>query len=462
MNVTELVGVVGLSQSALSQHLARLREDQLVATRREAQTIWYRLADPKAARLLGTLRDLYCPPEAAPRHRLFGGLAQDPRQRAGQRRRRATGVQQRPGRRGADDGAATARGTCRTARRRTAARRGRPCASAGSGTAARPSRSVIVDLGGARGRDRRRPVGIERRPSPSASARGSRGRPAAPARRRRGARRRAAACVADGELDGEAALLLGARRRAGRRPPWSGRSRRHGSPRRRRRRSRAPRCRSRTASRAAKICPQQPWFLKVMSVMAKRLAEPGQRLVPLAGVLAGRGGEAGRAVQHIERAGHARARPPSPPARRRPRRGRDAAACSCPRRGTPAASPPAKVAAVAMACAVRSASQPSSTRGGGRRAEGADRAGGVPVVGSGSAAPPRRCGRRPRSPRRWRAAAPSIVRAAATAPRPAPRRWSGSPGGSRRRGRCRRTRPCGWRCALSSAAWRSGTRWPST
>ena len=53
MNVTELVGVVGLSQSALSQHLARLREDQLVATRREAQTIWYRLADPKAARLLG-------------------------------------------------------------------------------------------------------------------------------------------------------------------------------------------------------------------------------------------------------------------------------------------------------------------------------------------------------------------------------------------------------------------------
>ncbi|WP_431272045.1 ArsR/SmtB family transcription factor [Dankookia sp. P2] len=62
MNVTEMVGVVGLSQSALSQHLARLREDQLVATRREAQTIWYRLADPKAARLLEVLRDLYCPP----------------------------------------------------------------------------------------------------------------------------------------------------------------------------------------------------------------------------------------------------------------------------------------------------------------------------------------------------------------------------------------------------------------
>lgn len=62
MNVTEMVGVIGLSQSALSQHLARLREDQLVATRREAQTIWYRLADPKAARLLEVLRDLYCAP----------------------------------------------------------------------------------------------------------------------------------------------------------------------------------------------------------------------------------------------------------------------------------------------------------------------------------------------------------------------------------------------------------------
>lgn len=52
----------GLSQSALSQHLARLREEGLVATRREGQTIFYRLADPKAARVLGTLAQLYCPP----------------------------------------------------------------------------------------------------------------------------------------------------------------------------------------------------------------------------------------------------------------------------------------------------------------------------------------------------------------------------------------------------------------
>ena len=53
----------GLSQSALSQHLARLREDGLVATRREAQTIYYRLADPKAARVLQVLAEIYCPPK---------------------------------------------------------------------------------------------------------------------------------------------------------------------------------------------------------------------------------------------------------------------------------------------------------------------------------------------------------------------------------------------------------------
>jgi len=64
MNVGALADAVGLSQSALSQHLARLREEGLVATRREAQTIHYRLADPKAARLLALLRDIYCPPEA--------------------------------------------------------------------------------------------------------------------------------------------------------------------------------------------------------------------------------------------------------------------------------------------------------------------------------------------------------------------------------------------------------------
>lgn len=53
----------GLSQSALSQHLARLREEGLVETRRDAQIIYYRLADPNVARVLDTLAQIYCPPK---------------------------------------------------------------------------------------------------------------------------------------------------------------------------------------------------------------------------------------------------------------------------------------------------------------------------------------------------------------------------------------------------------------
>ncbi len=56
-----LVERVGLSQSALSQHLARLRQERLVAFRREAQTLFYSVADPKAGQILELLRDLFCP-----------------------------------------------------------------------------------------------------------------------------------------------------------------------------------------------------------------------------------------------------------------------------------------------------------------------------------------------------------------------------------------------------------------
>jgi ArsR family transcriptional regulator len=51
---------VGLSQSALSQHLARMRDEGIVAFRRESQTIWYRIADPRIGTLLSTLYRLYC------------------------------------------------------------------------------------------------------------------------------------------------------------------------------------------------------------------------------------------------------------------------------------------------------------------------------------------------------------------------------------------------------------------
>ncbi len=60
--VAALEKVVDLSQSALSQHLAKLREGALVATRREAQSIYYSIADQKAARLLEVMAELYCPP----------------------------------------------------------------------------------------------------------------------------------------------------------------------------------------------------------------------------------------------------------------------------------------------------------------------------------------------------------------------------------------------------------------
>lgn len=61
MSVGHLTQRVGLSQSALSQHLAKLREEGLVATRKEAQTVFYRVCDPKAEQLLALLHDLFCP-----------------------------------------------------------------------------------------------------------------------------------------------------------------------------------------------------------------------------------------------------------------------------------------------------------------------------------------------------------------------------------------------------------------
>ncbi len=59
MSVTELGEHVSLTQSALSQHLSKLRAQKLVATRREGQSIYYRLANPTARKLVGALCELY-------------------------------------------------------------------------------------------------------------------------------------------------------------------------------------------------------------------------------------------------------------------------------------------------------------------------------------------------------------------------------------------------------------------
>lgn len=63
-SVGELNARVDLSQSALSQHLAVLRDEGLVTTRREAQTIYYALAEGPAQQILATLHRIYC--SAAP------------------------------------------------------------------------------------------------------------------------------------------------------------------------------------------------------------------------------------------------------------------------------------------------------------------------------------------------------------------------------------------------------------
>ncbi len=60
LSVTEMNDKLGLSQSALSQHLAVLRRQKLVKTRKEAQTVFYRIHSEEAVALIGLLHKLYC------------------------------------------------------------------------------------------------------------------------------------------------------------------------------------------------------------------------------------------------------------------------------------------------------------------------------------------------------------------------------------------------------------------
>lgn len=65
-SVGQLAALVDLAPSALSQHLARMRDLRLVETRREGQTIFYRLASAEVTAILETLYRLYCAPDAPP------------------------------------------------------------------------------------------------------------------------------------------------------------------------------------------------------------------------------------------------------------------------------------------------------------------------------------------------------------------------------------------------------------
>ena len=59
-SVGQLERLVGLSQSGMSQHLALLRRKGIVATRREAQSIYYSLASKEAAAVMATLYEVFC------------------------------------------------------------------------------------------------------------------------------------------------------------------------------------------------------------------------------------------------------------------------------------------------------------------------------------------------------------------------------------------------------------------
>lgn len=62
MSVGQLLPLVGLSQSALSQHLAKLRDEALVATRRDGTAVFYCIADPAVLKVIAVLAEIYCPP----------------------------------------------------------------------------------------------------------------------------------------------------------------------------------------------------------------------------------------------------------------------------------------------------------------------------------------------------------------------------------------------------------------
>ncbi|MBT4381367.1 MAG: winged helix-turn-helix transcriptional regulator [Gammaproteobacteria bacterium] len=63
-SVSELANKVGVSQSPLSQHLARMRYEDVVETRRDGQTVYYSLKEGEASLLIESLYEIFCAPNA--------------------------------------------------------------------------------------------------------------------------------------------------------------------------------------------------------------------------------------------------------------------------------------------------------------------------------------------------------------------------------------------------------------
>lgn len=61
MSVGALLEHIPLSQSALSQHLAKMREEGLISYRRESQTLYYRIENQDVGKIVATLKSIFCP-----------------------------------------------------------------------------------------------------------------------------------------------------------------------------------------------------------------------------------------------------------------------------------------------------------------------------------------------------------------------------------------------------------------
>lgn len=60
VSVQDIVEHVGTSQSNISQHLAILRDKGILASRKDANRVYYRVGDPRTLRLIGMMRDVFC------------------------------------------------------------------------------------------------------------------------------------------------------------------------------------------------------------------------------------------------------------------------------------------------------------------------------------------------------------------------------------------------------------------
>jgi len=60
VSVQDIVEMVGTTQSNISQHLAILREKEVLVTRKDANRVYYRISDPRTLKLIALMRDVFC------------------------------------------------------------------------------------------------------------------------------------------------------------------------------------------------------------------------------------------------------------------------------------------------------------------------------------------------------------------------------------------------------------------